>query len=197
VIGTMTLDQALSERENINTEVQQQMESVTDKWGIRINRIEIIEIAPPPKILEALALQKQADQQKRATILESEGHQTSAINVAEGAAQAAVRTAQGQREAAILRAEGARQAAILESEGRAQAIETVYAAIKRGDPDPTLVAILQLDTLAKFADSDNAKIVVPYESAALLGAAQTLRGVLNDSGTNGDQPRRVVRNGTT
>jgi regulator of protease activity HflC (stomatin/prohibitin superfamily) len=196
VIGTMTLDQALSERENINTEVQQQMESVTDKWGIRINRIEIIEIAPPPKILEALALQKQADQQKRATILESEGHQTSAINVAEGAAQAAVRTAQGQREAAILRAEGARQAAILESEGRAQAIETVYAAIKRGDPDPTLVAILQLDTLAKFADSDNAKIVVPYESAALLGAAQTLRGVLNDSGTNGDQPRRVVRNGT-
>ena len=66
VIGTMTLDQALSERENINTDVQQQMEAVTDKWGIRINRIEIIEIAPPPKILEALALQKQADQEKRA-----------------------------------------------------------------------------------------------------------------------------------
>ena len=95
VIGTMTLDQALSERENINTDVQQQMEAVTDKWGIRINRIEIIEIAPPPKILEALALQKQADQEKRATILQSEGHQQSAINVAEGAAQAAVRQAEG------------------------------------------------------------------------------------------------------
>ena len=188
VIGTMTLDQALSERENINTDVQQQMEAVTDKWGIRINRIEIIEIAPPPKILEALALQKQADQEKRATILQSEGHQMSAINMAEGAAQAAVRTAQGQREAAILRAEGQRQAAILESEGRAQAIETVYAAIKKGDPDPTLVAILQLDALSKFAESDNAKIVVPFESAGLLGAAQTLRSVLGAVPTaNGDQ----------
>ncbi len=185
VIGTMTLDQALSERENINTDVQQQMEAVTDKWGIRINRIEIIEIAPPPKILEALALQKQADQEKRAKILQSEGLLQSAINVAEGNAQAAVRTAEGQRQAAILRAEGSRQAAILESEGRAKAIETVYAAIKQGDPDPTLVAILQLDALAKFADSDNAKIVVPYESAALLGAAQTLRSVLGAAPTDG------------
>jgi regulator of protease activity HflC (stomatin/prohibitin superfamily) len=188
VIGTMTLDQALSERENINTDVQQQMEAVTDKWGIRINRIEIIEIAPPPKILEALALQKQADQEKRATILQSEGHQQSAINVAEGAAQAAVRQAEGERQAAILRAEGNRQAAILESEGRAQAIETVYAAIKKGDPDPTLVAILQLDALAKFADSDNAKIVVPFESAGLLGAAQTLRSVLAAAPTDGEVP---------
>ena len=186
VIGTMTLDEALSERERINTDVQQQMEAVTDKWGIRINRIEIVEIAPPPQILQALALQKQADQEKRAKILQSEGQQQSAINVAEGDAQAAVRAAEGERQAAILRAEGNRQAAILEAEGRAQAIETVYAAIKRGRPDPTLVAILQLDTLAKFADSDNAKIVVPYESAALLGAAQTLKSVLaNTPSSNG------------
>ncbi len=187
VIGTMTLDQALSERERINTDVQQQMEAVTDKWGIRINRIEILEIAPPPKILEALALQKQADQEKRARILQSEGQQTSAINVAEGDAQANVRKAQGEREAAILRAEGARQAAILEAEGRSKAIETVYAAIKQGDPDPTLVAILQLDTLAKFAASENATIVVPFESAALLGAAQTLRSVIAAAPTNGDR----------
>jgi regulator of protease activity HflC (stomatin/prohibitin superfamily) len=185
VIGTMTLDQALSEREHINTDVQQQMEAVTDKWGIRINRIEIIEIAPPPKILEALALQKQADQEKRAKILQSEGLQQSAINVADGDAQATVRTAQGQQQAAILRAEGARQAAILEAEGRSQAIATVYEAIKKADPDPTLVAILQLDALAKFADSDNAKIVVPFESAGLLGAAQALRSVLSAAPENG------------
>jgi regulator of protease activity HflC (stomatin/prohibitin superfamily) len=178
VIGTMTLDQALSERERINTDVQQQMEVVTDKWGIRINRIEIIEIAPPPKILEALALEKQADQEKRAKILQSQGQQQSVINIAEGEAQAAVRSAQGERQAAILRAEGSRQAAILEAEGRAEAIIAVYAAIKKGEPDPTLVAILQLDALAKFAESDNAKIVVPFESAGLLGAAQTLRSVL-------------------
>jgi regulator of protease activity HflC (stomatin/prohibitin superfamily) len=179
VIGTLTLDQTLSERERINVDVQQQMEVVTDKWGIRISRIEIVEIAPPPQILQALALQKQADQEKRAKILQSEGLQQSAINVAEGDAQAAVRKAEGARQSAILRAEGARQAAILESEGRSQAIATVYSAIKGQEPDPTLIAILQLDALARFADSDNAKIVVPYESAGLLGAAQTLRSVLD------------------
>jgi regulator of protease activity HflC (stomatin/prohibitin superfamily) len=188
VIGTMTLDQALSERERINTDVQQQMEAVTDKWGIRINRIEILAIAPPPNILEALALEKQADQEKRARILQSEGQKQSAINVADGEAQATVRKADGNREAAILRAEGNRQAAILEAEGRSQAISTVYAAIKKGEPDPTLVAILQLDALAKFAESDNAKIVVPFESAGLLGAAQTLRSVLAAAPENGAQP---------
>ena len=181
VIGTMTLDQALSERERINTDVQEQMEVVTDKWGIRISRIEIVEIAPPPQILQALALQKQADQEKRAKILQSEGNQQSAINIAEGDAQAAVRAAQGERQAAILRAEGARQAAILEAEGRSQAIATVYGAITAANPNQTLVAILQLDTLAKFAESDNAKIVVPFESAGLMGAAQALRSVLESS----------------
>jgi regulator of protease activity HflC (stomatin/prohibitin superfamily) len=179
VIGTMTLDQALSERERINTDVQQQMEAVTDKWGIRINRIEIVEIAPPPQILLALALQKQADQEKRAKILQSEGLQQSAINVADGNAQAAVKAAEGERQAAILRAEGNRQAAILEAQGRAQAIEGVYKAIKGAEPDSTLVAILQLDALARFADSDNTKILVPFESAGLMGAAQALRSVLD------------------
>jgi regulator of protease activity HflC (stomatin/prohibitin superfamily) len=145
-----------------------------------------VEIAPPAQILQALALEKQADQEKRAKILQSEGRQRSAINVAEGEAQAAVRAAQGQREAAILRAEGARQAALLEAEGRAGAIESVYGAIKAADPDPTLVAILQLDALGKFADSDNSTIVVPFEAAGLMGAAQALRGVLGAApSTNG------------
>jgi regulator of protease activity HflC (stomatin/prohibitin superfamily) len=185
VIGTLSLDQALSERERINVDVQQQMEAVTDKWGIRINRIEIVEITPPAQILQALALQKQADQEKRARILQSEGQQLSAVNIADGNRQAAIKNAEGERQAAILRAEGNRQAAILEAEGRAQAIQTVYDAIKAADPNPTLVAILQLDTLSKFADSDNTKIVIPAESSALLGAAQALRSVLADVPTLG------------
>ncbi len=178
VIGTLSLDEALSERERINVDVQQQMEAVTDKWGIRINRIEIVEITPPPQILQALALQKQADQEKRAKILQSEGLQQSAVNVADGARQAAIKSAEGERQAAILRAEGNRQAAILEAEGRAQAIQTVYSAITAANPSPTLVAILQLDTLGRFADSANTKIVVPAESAALLGAVQAISTVL-------------------
>ena len=179
VIGTLSLDEALSERERINTAVQGQMESATDKWGIRINRIEIVEVAPPPQILQALALQKQADQEKRAKILQSEGLQQSAVNVADGQRQAAIKEAEGQRESAILRAQGNREAAILDAQGRALAIETVYNAIKAANPDPTLVAILQLDTLSKFAESPNTKIVIPAESSALLGAAQALRSVLD------------------
>jgi regulator of protease activity HflC (stomatin/prohibitin superfamily) len=176
--GNVSLDQALSQRERINASMQEQMEQVTDKWGIRISRIEIVDITPPAQILQAMALQKQADQEKRARILQSEGQQTSAVNIADGNRQAAIKNAEGERQAYILRAEGTRQALILEAEGRAQAISTVYAAIKAAAPDPTLVAILQLDTLAKFADSDNTTIVVPAESAALLGAAQALRSVI-------------------
>ena len=178
--GNVTLDEALSQRERINAAMQEQMESVTDKWGIRINRIEIVDITPPPQILQAMALQKQADQEKRARILQSEGQQQSAVNIADGNRQAAIKQAEGEQQAAILRAEGNRQAAILEAQGRAQAIQTVYSAIKQASPDPTLVAILQLDTLARFADSDNAKVVVPFEAAGLMGAAQALRGVLDN-----------------
>jgi regulator of protease activity HflC (stomatin/prohibitin superfamily) len=178
VFGSLTLDEALSQRDRINAVLQEQMEAVTDKWGIRINRIEIVDITPPAQILQAMALQKTADQEKRAAILQSEGQQQSQVNVADGQRQAAIKQAEGQKEAAILRAEGTRQAAILEAEGRAQAINTVYTAIKTAAPDPTLVAILQLDTLARFADSPNSKLVVPIETAGILGAAQALRSVI-------------------
>jgi regulator of protease activity HflC (stomatin/prohibitin superfamily) len=185
--GNVTLDQALSSREQINASMQVQMEQVTDKWGIRINRIEIVDISPPNQILAAMALQKQADQEKRARILQSEGQQQQAINVAEGNRQAAIKQAEGEKQALVLRAEGGRQAAILEAEGRAQAIRTIYEAIKSSAPDPTLVSILQLDTLSKFAESENTTIVVPAESAALMGAAQALRGVLAAVPPGGDQ----------
>jgi regulator of protease activity HflC (stomatin/prohibitin superfamily) len=178
VFGSMSLDEALSQREQINAQLQVQMEQVTDKWGIRINRIEIVDIVPPQQILNAMALQKQADQEKRAAILQSEGQQQSAINVAEGAKQAAIKNAEGDRQSQILRAEGQKQAAILHAEGRSQAIATVYGAINAGRPNPQLISILQLDTLSKFAESDSATIVVPYEAAGLMGAAQALRSVL-------------------
>src|SRR6266480_286341 len=170
IFGGMSLDDALSQRERINAQLQAQMESVTDKWGIRINRIEIVDITP---------LQKTADQEKRAFILKSEGQQQSQINIADGQKQAQIKTAEGDKQSAILRAEGLRQATILEAEGRAQAVETVYKAIKDAAPDPILVSILQLDTLSKFANSENAKLVVPVETAGLLGAAQALRSVLD------------------
>jgi regulator of protease activity HflC (stomatin/prohibitin superfamily) len=183
VFGSLTLDEALSQRERINAQLQQQMETVTDKWGVRINRVEIVDITPPGQILAAMALQKTAEQEKRAAILQSEGQQQSAVNVADGQRQSAIKQAEGQKESAVLRAEGNRQAAILEADGRSQAITTVYNAIRAANPDQTLVAILQLDTLSKFADSKAGTIVIPYEAAGLMGAAQALRGVLNGPGS--------------
>ena len=178
--GNVSLDDALSQREQINAAMQQQMEQVTDKWGIRISRIEIVDIMPPAQILQAMALQKQADQEKRARILQSEGQQQSAVNIADGNRQAAIKQSEGQQQATVNIATGNKQAAILEAEGRATAINTVYTAITAANPSPTLVAILQLDTLSKFAASENTKIVIPAESSALLGAAQAVRSVLSD-----------------
>jgi regulator of protease activity HflC (stomatin/prohibitin superfamily) len=179
VFGSLTLDEALSQREKINAQLQTQMEQVTDQWGVNIKRVEILDIIPPQPILQAMALQKTADQEKRAAILQSEGQQQAAINVAEGQKQAAIKQAEGQKQAAILYAEGQKQAQILQAEGRGQAIETVYKAIHDGNPVPELLAVLQLDTLTKFAESPNSKIVVPVESAGLLGAAQALRSMLD------------------
>jgi regulator of protease activity HflC (stomatin/prohibitin superfamily) len=125
-----------------------------------------------------MALQKEADQQKRAAILQSEGLQQSAINTAQGEKQASILRAEGDKQSAILRAEGDKEAAIRLGEGRAGAIQATYSAIHTGNVTPELLAVLQLETLGKVAASDNAKLVVPYETAGILGAAQALRSVL-------------------
>jgi regulator of protease activity HflC (stomatin/prohibitin superfamily) len=169
---------------------------VTDKWGVRINRIEIVDIVPPTNVLQAMSLQKEAEQQKRALILRAEGERQAAINEAEGKKQAAilasegqkqaqVRQAEGEREAVRLRAEGRKAALIQEAEGRAEAVRQVYTAILESHPTPELLAILQLDTLSRLVESDNTKLVVPYESAALMGASQALKTVLEAAGTGG------------
>lgn len=190
VMGSMTLDQCLSQRDAINAQLQIHMETVSDNWGIRINRVEIVDILPPQQILQAMALQKQADQEKRAQILQSQGAQTSAINVAEGQRQATIKQAEGEKRSLILRAEarqqvlvleaeGARQAQILEAEGRAQAIGSVYGAIAAARPTSALLAVLQLDTLGKVATSPNTKVVVPVEASGLMGAAQGLKSMMD------------------
>jgi regulator of protease activity HflC (stomatin/prohibitin superfamily) len=136
-----------------------------------------------------MALQKEADQQKRAAILQSEGQQQAAINTAQGQKQANVLRAEGEKQSAILAAEGEKQAVVLRAEGNkeaeirtgeghAGAIAAIYAAIHQGNPTPELLAVLQLDAIESMATSQNAKLVVPVETAGLLGAAQALRSVL-------------------
>ncbi len=203
----MTLDARRSaSAERINAELQLHMAAATEKWGVRLNRIEIVDIVPPQNIINAMALQKEADQQKRAAILQSEGMQQAAINSAQGEKQANVLRAEGAKQSAILDAEGEKAATILRAEraskqsqirageGQAGFVDAVYAAIHQGKPTPELLAVLQLDALSKIATSDNAKLVVPVETAGLLGAAQALRSMLADvpagsvAGGNGSAP---------
>ena len=185
VFGTMTLDEALSERQKINTLLSEHIADATEKWGVRVNRIEVLDILPPQNILRAMEEQKEADQHKRSVILKSEGDKQAAINQAEGEAQANITRATAQKQATVLAAEAKKQAQILEAEGNresqrlealgeAAAIDSVFEAIHQGKASPDVLAFWQLKNLALLADSPNAKLIVPADFAGLMGAAQAL-----------------------
>jgi regulator of protease activity HflC (stomatin/prohibitin superfamily) len=193
VFGELTLDQSLSERETINSKMQDHMTDATLKWGVRLNRIEILDITPPANVLQAMSEQKEAEQHKRAAILKSEGDQQSAINSAQGRKQAAVLEAEGQKQASILaaeaqqkvlelRAEGEKRASALRGEGEAAALNALDTAVIK----PNTLAVLQLRALQQIASADNAKVVVPYEAAGLVGGAQVLVDALRSAGASSD-----------
>jgi regulator of protease activity HflC (stomatin/prohibitin superfamily) len=188
VFGELSLDQALSERETINSRMQDHMADATVKWGVRLNRIEILDITPPTNVIQAMSEQKEAEQHKKAAILKSEGEQQAAINSAGGRKQAAVLEAEGAKEAAILRAEaemkvlelqaeGEKKAFVLRGEGEAARLTSLDTATI----NPRTLAVLQLRALQEIAASDNAKVVVPYEAASLMGSAEVLLSTLKSA----------------
>jgi regulator of protease activity HflC (stomatin/prohibitin superfamily) len=200
VFGELTLDESLSERETINAKMQDHMAEATLKWGVRLNRIEILDITPPTNVLQAMSEQKEAEQHKRAAILKSEGEQQAAINSAEGRKQANVLEAEGQKQASILaaeaqkqvlelRADGEKRAATLRGEGDAAALD----AIDKVGIHPNTLAFKQLQALQAVAMSPNAKVVVPYEAAGLVGAAAVLVDAMKGAGAPVDAP--VAGNG--
>ena len=158
VIGGMDLEETLTSREKINSELRGVLDEATSKWGIRVNRVEIKAIDPPAPIKQAMEKQMRADRDKRAAIL-----------TAEGVRQSQILTAEGEKQSAILRAEGARQSAILQAEGQAQAIGTVFQAVHDNDPDPKLLAYQYLQTLPQLAQSEgNTFWVIPSEVTTAL-----------------------------
>ena len=189
VFGELTLDESLSERETINTRMQDHMADAAMKWGVRLNRIEILDITPPNNVLQAMSEQKEAEQHKRAAILKSEGEQQAAINSAGGRKQAAVLEAEGAKAAAILaaeaqmkalelQAEGEKKARLLRGEGEAAALTAIDQSVVR----PNTLAVLQLRALQEIAAAPNAKLIVPYEAAGLVGAAGVLVDALKGAG---------------
>jgi regulator of protease activity HflC (stomatin/prohibitin superfamily) len=169
IVGGMDLEQTLTSREEINRGLAAVLDEATGKWGIKVNRVEIKGIDPPPSIKDAMEKQMRADRDKRAAILTAEGERQSAILTADGGKQAAVLTAEGAREAQILRAQADRESAILKAQGEAQAIQTVFQAIHDGQPDQSLLAYQYLQMLPKIAEGDANKVwVVPSEITKAL-----------------------------
>jgi regulator of protease activity HflC (stomatin/prohibitin superfamily) len=176
VIGGLALEKTLTSRDEINDQLRGVLDEATGKWGIRVNRVELKAIDPPPSIKDTMEKQMRADREKRAAIL-----------TAEGVKQAAILTAEGEKQSAILRAEGLRQATMLEAEGQAKAIETVFQAIHDGKPDPQLLAYQYLQVLPEIAQGSSNKVwVIPSEiTSALAGIT-----ALIPNGTPGKLPAR-------
>jgi len=186
VIGTMSLEKTLTSRDQINAELRGVLDDATGKWGIRVNRVELKAIDPPPSIQDAMEKQMRADRDKRATILQAEGERQSAILRAEG-----------EKQSAILKAEGLRQATVLGAEGQAKAIETVFGAIHEGKPDPELLAYQYLQMLPQIAQGESNKLwIIPSDLSQAVGR---IAGAVKDiavtppQSEDGQQPKEIEK----
>ena len=188
VVGKMDLDSTFSSREQINAQLRIILDEGTDKWGCKVNRVEIKDIDPPKDIRDAMEKQMNAERNKRAAILEAEGQKQSAITIAEGQKESSILQADAAKEANIRRAEGVRQARILEANGEAEAIrsiseakareiEVVYGAIKNAQPDDKLVAIKALESLEKVSEGAANKVFIPFEATKALAGLGSLNEV--------------------
>lgn len=176
IIGGMTLEHALTSRDQINDALRGELDSATGKWGIRVSRVEIKGIDPPATITDAMEKQMRADRDKRAAILNAEGERQSAILMAEGGKQAAILNAEGDRQATILRAQAEREAAILRAQGEGRAIETVFQSIHDGNPDQKLLAYQYLQMLPRIAEGNASTMwIIPTE---LTNALESMGGIV-------------------
>ena len=169
LVGDMSLDESLTSREVINTKLRQILDDATDKWGVKVTRVELQRIEPPRDVTDAMHRQMKAEREKRAMILESEGHKQSAILKAEGEAEAIKKVADADRYQKETVAKG-----------EAQAIETVFGAIHKGDPTNDLIAIKYLEALQKLADGQATKIFLPYEATGILGSIAGIGELLKE-----------------
>jgi regulator of protease activity HflC (stomatin/prohibitin superfamily) len=194
VVGGMTLEQTLTSRDKINGQLRGVLDEATGRWGLRVARVELRSIDPPPSIQASMEKQMKADREKRAMILTAEGSRQAAITEAEGAKQAQILAAEGAKQAAILaaeaerqsrmlRAQGERAAAYLQAQGQAKAIEKTFAAIKAGRPTPEMLAYQYLQVLPQMARGDANKVwVVPSDFGTALQGFTKLLGAPGDDG---------------
>jgi regulator of protease activity HflC (stomatin/prohibitin superfamily) len=204
VMGGLSLDAALTSRDQVNSQLRMVLDEVTEKWGVRVNRVELKDISPPKDIQIAMEKQMQAERTKRATILTAEGEAQSAVLRAQGAKQALVLQSEGQKQAAILRSEGEAQALVTVQGAQARAIELVFDAVNGSNPSKEALAYQYLQMLPKLAENPaNKVLVVPTDYAGLAGLAATLGNVGldgangNGSGSGSGTRPRVAGDGAT
>ncbi len=177
VIGETELDQALTSRDVINAKLRAVLDDATDKWGVRIVRVEIKRIDPPADVTQAMHRQMKAEREKRAQILESEGLRQARILAAEGEAEAVRRVADAER-----------YKREVEGAGQANAITIVFNAIREAQPDDKLIAIQYLDSLKSIANGTATKVFLPYEASGILGALGGIQEIFRSGGTDGGAP---------
>ncbi|MBQ3546830.1 MAG: paraslipin [Lachnospiraceae bacterium] len=187
IIGDLELDQTLTSRETINAKMRESLDIATDPWGIKVRRVELKNIIPPPAIHEAMEKQMKAERERREAILRAEGEKTSTILVAEGKKSEAILAAEAEKEAEILRAEAKKEATIREAEGQAQAILAVQQAnaegikaIKEAGADATVIQLKSLEAFEKVADGKATKIIIPSEIQGFAGNIKALTEVINE-----------------
>ncbi|HLU08561.1 MAG TPA: SPFH domain-containing protein [Oceanobacillus sp.] len=166
VIGDIELDDVLAKREQINDVLRVKLDEVTERWGVKITRVEIREVEPPMSVKEAMNRQMASERERRAMVTRAEGERTAAIMVAEGEKQSAILRAEGEKQASVLRAEGERQAQLLLAQGRAAGLEALYQEAK--DLDEKTMVLQYLDALRAVGASPSTKFVLPMEITGLL-----------------------------
>jgi regulator of protease activity HflC (stomatin/prohibitin superfamily) len=166
VVGDMNLDDVLAKREQMNAVMQARMDEVTDRWGVKVNAVEIREILPPRDIQEAMSRQMSAERFRRATVTEADGAREAAVTIANGNRDAAILNAEGAKQSAILNAEGNRQAAILNAEGFSMALDRIFQSASL--VDEKTMALQYLDMMKSLADSESTKWIVPMELTSFV-----------------------------
>ena len=180
IIGKMNLDETFSSRDSINDKLRIVLDEATDRWGCKIDRVEIKDITPPADIRDAMEKEMNAERNKRALILESEAQKQSAIMIAEGKKQAAILEAEADKESRITRAAGEAQAIKEVAEAKAKEITMVYDAIKASNPDDKLVQLKSLEALEKVAQGEANKVFIPFDATSALSSLGAIKEVMKD-----------------
>ncbi len=187
IIGELELDHTLTSRDTINSKIRVILDEATDPWGIKVNRVELKNILPPPEIQDAMEKQMKAERQRREAILRAEGERESKILVAQGQKESQILAAEGEKQAAILHAEAVKEAKIREAEGEAQAIIAVQKAQAEGikllneaKPEDKVIALRSLESFEKAADGQSTKIIIPSDIASLAGLATSVKELIKE-----------------